>query len=107
MQLITSLSMDDVMFFGLLREKGLLPGNLINEVQAEQTKAQKAALFLDKVLDSAICIGEFDPLNKLLIAMSDEVYVKNDLLKQLANKIKQELDKESSLIPKNSTGQCK
>ena len=107
MQLITSLSMDDVIFLGLLREKSLLPGNLNDEIQAERTKARKAVLFLDKVVDPSIDIGEFEPLIKLLTVMSDDVYLKNDLLKQLANKIKEELDKESSLISVNRTGQCK
>ena len=107
MQLITSLSMDDVIFLGLLREENLLPGNLNDQVQlAEKTSAQKAALFLDKVVESSIDIGEFEPLNKLLTIMSDDVYLTNDSLKQLANKIKEKLDKESSLIPMNRTGQC-
>ena len=107
MQLITSLSMDDVIFLVLLREENLLPGNLNDQVQlAEKTSAQKAALFLDKVVESSIDIGEFEPLNKLLTIMSDDVYLKNDSLKQLANKIKEKLDKESSLIPMNRTGQC-
>ena len=100
--------MDDVIFLGLLRQKNLLPGNLNDQVQlAEKTSAQKAALFLDKVVDPSIDIGEFEPLIKLLTVMSDDVYLKNDLLKQLANKIKEELDKESSLISVNRTGQCK
>ena len=107
MQLITSLSMDDVIFLGLLREENLLPGNLNDQVQlAEKTSAQKTALFLDKVVESSIDIGEFEPLNKLLTIMNDDVYLKSDSLKQLANKIKEELDKESSLIPMNRTGQC-
>ena len=107
MQLITSLSMDDVILLGLLREKSLLPGNLNDEILAEKTRAQKAALFLDKVVDPSIDIGEFAPLNKLLTVMSDDAYLKNDSLMQLANKIKEELDKESSLILMNRTGQCK
>ena len=100
------MSMGDVIFLGLLREKNLLPGNLYDELQlAERTKAQKATLFLDKVIDPAIGIGEFEPLNKLLTVMSDEEYLNDPQLKQLANNIKQKLDKESSLIAMNSTGQ--
>ena len=107
-QLITSLSMDDVIFLGLLREKGLLPGDLNDEVQLPgRTNAQKATLFLDKVVNPAIDIGEFEPLNKLLTVMSDETYLKNDALKQLANKMKEVLDKQSSLITTNTAGQCK
>ena len=103
-QLITSLSMDDAIFLKLLREKNLLPGNLNDEVNAEKTSTQKAALFLDKVVDPAIHIGELEPLIKLLTAMSDETYQKNDTLKQLADKMKEVLDKESSLITTNTTG---
>ena len=98
--------MDDVIFLALLRLQKLLPGNLGDEIQAERTKAQKAALFLDKVVNPLIDIGEFAPLSKLLTVMSDEVYLKNDSLKQLANKMKEELEKESSLILMNRTGQC-
>ena len=106
MNLVSSLLMDDVKFLGLLRVKNLLSGNLYDELQlAEKTKAQKATLFLDKVIDRAIGIGEFEPLNKLLTVMSDEEYLNDPLLKQLANNIKQELDNESSLITMNSTGQ--
>ena len=105
MQLITSLLMDDVIFLGLLRQKNLLPGDLNYQVQlAEKTSTEKAALFLDKVVDPSIDTGEFEPLIKLLTVMSDEVYLKNDSLKQLANKIKEELDKKSLLIPRNRTG---
>ena len=104
---MSSLSMDDVIFLGLLREKNLLPGNLNDEIQAEKTSADKATLFLDKAIDRAIGISEFEPLNKLLTVMSDEVHLKNGSLKQLAYEIKQRLDKESSLIPMNSAGQCK
>ena len=96
-----------MMFLGLLREKNLLPGNLNAEVKADNTSIQKAALFLDKVVDPAIDIGELETLNKLLTVMSDEVYLKNDSLRQLANKMRKELDKGSSLIPRNNAGQCK
>ena len=99
--------MDDVIFLGLLREKNLLPGYLSEEVQAERTKAEKATLFLDKVVDPSIDVGEFGPLNNLLTVMSDEVYLKSVLLKQLANTMKQDIDKESSLIHMNISGQCK
>ena len=102
---MSSLAMNDVIFLGLLREKHLLPGNLNDEIQVERTSADKAALFLDEVIDRAISISEFEPLNKLLTVMSDEQFLNNDSLKQLANEIKQTLDKESALIDMNSTGQ--
>ena len=94
MQLIMSLSMDDVIFLGILREKNLLPGDLNGEIQAEKTVARKAVLFLDKVIEPSIDVGEFEPFIKLLTAMSDEVYLNNDSLKQLDAKINQELVKD-------------
>ena len=97
-QLITSLSMDDVIFLGLLRQKNLLPGDLKGEVWAEKTSARKAALFLDKAIDPSIDLGEFEPLIKLLTVMSDEVYLNNDSMKQLAAKINQELDRYQLLL---------
>ena len=105
MELMTSLLMDDVKFIGLLREKNLLPGNLYDEIDAEKTSADKAELFLNKVIDRAIGTDELEPLNKLLTVMSDEKYLNDLQLKQLANEIKQKLDNESSLIAMNSTGQ--
>ena len=107
MQLITSLSMDDVIFSGLLREKNLLPGDLNGEVQAEKTAAKKVSLFLDKAIEPSIDIGEFEPLDKLLTVMSDETYLKSDPLKQLAEKMRQELDKETSVILIEEKGYCK
>ena len=86
--------MDDVIFVGLLREKHLLPGDLNGEVQAERTVARKAALFLDKAIEPSIELGEFEPFIKLLTAMSDEVYLNDNSLKQLAAKINQELVKD-------------
>ena len=86
--------MDDVIFLGLLRQKHLLPGDLKGEVQAEKTVARKAELFLGKAIEPSIDVGEFEPFSKLLTAMSDEVYLNDDSLKQLAAKINQELVKD-------------
>ena len=93
MQLVTSLSMDDVIFLGLLRERNLFPGDLYEELQTEKTTARKATLFLDKAIQPFLDINDFETLNKLLTVMSDETYLKNDALKQLAANMKLELDK--------------
>ena len=92
MQLVTSLSMDDVIFLGLLRERNLFPGDLYEDLQTEKTTARKAVLFLDKAIQPFLDINDFEPLNKLLTVMSDETYLKNDALKQLAANMKLELD---------------
>ena len=104
MQLVTSLSMDDVIFLGLLRERNLFPGDLYEELQTEKTTARKAALFLDKAIQPFLDIGDFEPLNKLLTVMSDETYLKNDALKQLATNMKLELDKVVPFIPIKGNG---
>ena len=104
MQLVTSLSMDDVIFLGLLRERSLFPGDLYEELHLDKTPVKKAALFLDKAIQPFLDIGDFEPLNKLLTVMSDETYLKNDALKQLAANMKLELDKVAPFIPTNGTG---
>ena len=98
MQLVTSLSMDDVIFLGLLRERNLFPGDLYEDLQTEKTTARKAVLFLDKAIQPFLDINDFEPLNKLLTVMSDETYLKNDALKLLAANMKLELDKLKPFI---------
>ena len=104
MQLITSLPMDDVKFLGLLRQKDLLPSYLEEEVQAESTRTNKTKLFLDKIIYHSIVNGDTEPLNNLLTVMNDETYISSDTLKQLATKIKQQLNEDTLLTPMNIPG---
>ena len=90
--------MDDVVFFKLLEHHHLFSGDLKGQVQAKGTRQEKAACFLDNAIEAALNFEDFEPLCKLLSIMADEVYLKKDYLKQLAIKIEQELDKETSLI---------
>ena len=104
MKLIKSLPMNDAIFLEKLKSQNLLPGDLIEEIQAKDTTAKKNACFLDNVIDRSLSINNFEFLYKLLIVMSDEKDIKNDLLRQLSVEIQQELHKESSLITEKSTG---
>ena len=97
-QLLECLPMDDVIFLKLLEHHRIFSGDLKEQVQAKATRREKAAYFLDNAIELPLNIGFFEPLCKLLTIMNDEIYLKNDSLKQLAAKIEQELDKETSFI---------
>ena len=66
MRLIRSLPMQDVIFSGLLREKNLLPGDLMEQIRAKNTVAEMATLFLDEAIETPLSVGNFEPLNTLL-----------------------------------------
>ena len=101
---MTTLPMDDVIFLELLRTHSLFPGDLWEQVQAKTTTAEKTAWFLDKAIEPSLYIDKFEPLYTLLTVMSDKVYLKNHLLKELAVEIEQELNKEASPIFIKDTG---
>ena len=96
--------MNDTLFLEKLKSQNLLPGDLNEEVQAKDTTAKKAACFLDNVIDRSLSIDNFELLHKLLIVMSDEEDINNDLLKQLSSQMQEELDKETALITKKGKG---
>ena len=90
--------MDDIVFLGLLKHQNLLPGDLKQQVQAKATRMEKAAWFLDNAVENPLNVDDFEPLCKLFTVMADELHLKNDSLKQLAAKIEQELDEETSVV---------
>ena len=98
LKLLESLPMDDIVFLGLLKHQNLLPGDLKQQIQAKATRMEKAAWFLDNAIEHPLNIGNFEPLCKLLTVMANELHLKNDSLKQLAAKIEQELDEETSVV---------
>ena len=95
MKLITSLPTEDVIFSGLLRQKNLFPADLRGQVQAKTTRAEKNELFLEKIIEPSLAIGDSKPLSDLFTVMSDEEYVNNDALKRLATEIKEKLNEET------------
>ena len=103
LKLLESLPMNDAAFLQLIKDQNLFSGNLAEQVQARITRMEKAAWFLDNAIDCPVRIDKFEPLFKLLTVMADEVYLKNDYLKQLAVEIQQELDKETSVITMKET----
>ena len=95
--------MHDAAFLELIKDQDLFSGDLAEQVQAKVTRMEKAAWFLDNAIDCPVRIHKFEPWFKLLTVMANEVYLKNDSLKQLAVEIEQELDKETSVITMKGT----
>ena len=90
--------MDDVVFLELLAGQNIFSGDLKEQVQARTTRMEKAIWFVDNAIDRPVSIDNFEPLCKLLTVMADEKYLNNDPLKQLAVRMEQDLDKETSII---------
>ena len=90
-ELITMLPVDDTMFLAKLFSCNLLPGNLMNQVMAKETRADKAMCFLNGKINCDISIGDFTSFNKLLDVMEESG---NDSLRVLAMKIKNALKGE-------------
>ena len=98
MKLLTSLPMNDSIFIGLLRKQDLFPGDLEEQVQIRGTKAEKTDWFLNHAIERSLCVNIMKPLHNLLTVMSDNQYLNNKSLSELAAKVKQQLDIESSLM---------
>ena len=103
LKLLESLPMLDAVFLELLKHQNLFSGDLKEQVLARDTRMEKAVWFLDNAIEHSLNIDNFNPLCKLLTAMADEMYLKNDSLKQLATQIEQELDKETSFVTTKQT----
>lgn len=96
--------MEDVIFIELLRKENLFSGTLKEQIQGQTERSKKSNLFLDKAIQPSIDIGQFECLNKLLTVMSDEKYLNNDSLKELAAEIREKIAEKSSPNSTNSTG---
>ena len=75
------LPVDDVTFLSKLFSCDLLPGDLMEQVMAKETRAEKAVCFLNGKIKSDIKIDDFRSFNKLLNVMEESG---NDSLKHLA-----------------------
>ena len=84
-KLVGTLPMGDVRFIAELFSKGLLPGNLKSQVKAEKTSADKAALFLDDVIEPSMTSDGGSSFDKLLNVMMDSEY---QHVKELAKQIR-------------------
>ena len=87
-QLVDTLPMDDVRFITKLYSERLLPGNLKSQVKAQKTSADKAALFLDSVIEPSVTGDGGSSFNKLLHVMTDCEY---QHVKELAKQIRSNL----------------
>ena len=91
-KLVDTLPIDDVRFIAQLYSERLLPGNLKSLVKAQKTSADKAALFLDSVIEPSVAIDGGSSFDKLLNVMRDSEY---QHVKELAKQIKSNLAKRS------------
>ena len=83
--LVEMLPMDDAYFRSKLYAADLLPGNLKDEIQSKPTRADKAEYFLDQGIKN-----HATNFKKLLEVLEQS---KNDNLIELAQQIKNEIDK--------------
>ena len=88
--------MDDVIFIEMLKQRNLLTVDLEEQLLTRATRTEKANQFLEKTIDQSVHTGDINPLNNLLTAMSDEIYISSNVLKKLAAKIKHGLNEETS-----------
>ena len=91
-KLVDTLPMDDVRFIAQLYSERLLPGNLKSLVKAQKTSADKAALFLDSVIEPSVTSDGGNSFDKLLDVMTDSEY---QHVKELAKQIRSNLAKRS------------
>ena len=72
-KLVKTLPMDDAVFTAELFSNDLLPGNLKSQLKSEKTSADKAALFLDSVIEPSVT-SDGSSFDKLLHVMEDSEY---------------------------------
>jgi len=92
-KLVDTLPMDDVRFVAELFSNSLLPGNLKSQVKAQKTSADKAALFLDSVIEPSVTSDGGSCFDKLLNVMMDSEYTH---VKELARQIRSNLSGKRS-----------
>ena len=93
LQLVTSLPMKDAVFKAKLKKQELFPGDLEGIVDAENTRAKGATLFLNDAVQPFLDYEEHcNPFYKLLLVMEEY----GSALKELATKIKKQLKSELS-----------
>ena len=92
-KLVETLPMDDIKFIAKLYSESLLPGNLKSQLKSEKTSADKAALFLDSVIEPSVTSDGGSSFDKLLHVMEDSEY---QHVKELAEQIRTSLRNGSS-----------
>ena len=85
-KLVETLPMDDAVFVAKLFSNDLLPGDLKNQLKlVHRTSADKAALFLDSVIEPSVTSDGGSSFDKLLHVMEDSEY---QHVKELAEEIR-------------------
>ena len=98
-KLVTMLPVYSTVFLSKLYSCDLLPDNLMDEIKAERTPADKAMCFLHGKIRCDISNGDVRSFNKLLDIMEKSG---NTSLKDLAKDIKTAMDSVSTVF--NSAG---
>ena len=83
--------MDDIKFIAKLYSESFLPGNLKSQLKSEKTSADKAALFLDSVIEPSVTSDGGSSFDKLLHVMEDSEY---QHVKELAELIRSSLNRK-------------
>ena len=94
--LVKSLPMTDPYFYVELEKKNLFFGDLLKELKAKDTGEQKAAHFLQNVVDHSLKINNIKPFASLLEVMENS---DNKGCKSLAKEITMYLHKRQSPGP--------
>ena len=87
--LVTHLPMNEIKFIAELYSKRLLPGDLKSTIQAQQTSANRAMVFLDHVIESSVQNNDIMPFKTLLSIITEDY---GDYLRKLAGDIRSSLD---------------
>ena len=92
-ELVETLPMDDAVFIAELFSNDLLPGDLKNHLKLlHRTSADKAALFLDSVIEPSVTSNGGSSFDKLLNVMEDSEY---QHVKEVAKQIRTNLQETS------------
>lgn len=87
-KLLESLPMTDSCFRAALVQKRMFPGDLLDQVAAKDTRAEKNEHFLHAEIFSALNIGNIDPFTSLLEVMES---FDDQTLKKLAEAMKSDI----------------
>ena len=87
-KLVKTLPMDDAVFTAELFSNNLLPGNLKSQIKSEKTSADKAALFLDSVIEPSVTSDGGSSFYKLLHVMDEYQHVK-ELAEQIRDNLRE------------------
>ena len=101
--LVEVLPMNDEQFLINLLSCGLLPSDLLNQVETKETPAEKARCFLVNKINHDVSRGDFESFHELLNKMEES---RNDNAQALARIIKNVLKEETvvTCTDDNNTG---